>query len=111
MLQKIQRIYFIREIQDEKYEIRFGDGVFGKKLGDEGGDDGKYITVEYLITDGEDGNGVKELYICRIDLKIKTGNIILTRTSVNTIKGEKVSDGVYNSKSSNLKMEIILNQY
>ena len=98
---KDSRIYFIREIQDEKYEIRFGDGVFGKKLGDEGGDDGKYITVEYLITDGEDGNGVKNFTYAG-SIKNQTGNIILTE-SVNTIKGEKVSDGVYNSivKSQN----------
>ena len=25
------RIYFVREVQDERYEIRFGDGIFGKK--------------------------------------------------------------------------------
>ena len=51
------RIYFIREIQDEKYEIKFGDGIFGKKLGTESSDDGNVITVHYMVTDGEDGNG------------------------------------------------------
>ena len=51
------RIYFIREIQDEKYEIKFGDGIFGKKLGTESADDGNVITVHYMVTDGEDGNG------------------------------------------------------
>jgi len=98
---KDSRIYFIREIQDEKYEIRFGDGVFGKKLGDEGGDDGKYITVEYLITDGEDGNGVKNFTYAG-SIKNENGNII-TPQSISTITGEKVSDGVYNSivKSQN----------
>jgi len=98
---KDSRIYFIREIQDEKYEIRFGDGVFGKKLGDEGGDDGKYITVEYLITDGEDGNGVKNFTYAG-SIKNQTGNIIIPQ-SISTITGEKVSDGVYNSivKSQN----------
>jgi len=53
------RIYFVREIQDEKYEIRFGDGIFGKKLGTYSGSDGKYITVHYMTTDGEDGNGAQ----------------------------------------------------
>ncbi len=53
------RIYFIREIQDEKYELRFGDGIFGKKLGDYTGSDGKYITVHYMTTEGEDGNGAQ----------------------------------------------------
>jgi len=50
------RIYFIREIQDEKYELKFGDGFFGKKLGTESDDDGSIITVHYMVTDGEDGN-------------------------------------------------------
>ena len=53
------RIYFIREIQDERYELRFGDGIFGKKLGDYTGSDGKYITVHYMTTEGEDGNGAQ----------------------------------------------------
>ena len=53
------RIYFIREVQDEKYELRFGDGIFGKKLGDYVGSDGKYITVHYMTTEGEDGNGAQ----------------------------------------------------
>ena len=51
------RIYILQEIQDEKYEIKFGDGIIGKKLGDAVGSDGTVITANYIITDGEDGNG------------------------------------------------------
>jgi len=51
------RIYLLQEIQDEKYELKFGDGIFGKKLGDEYGDDGTVITANYIVTDGKDGNG------------------------------------------------------
>ena len=50
------RIYILREIQDEKYELRFGDGIFGKKLGDGVNFDGNNITVHYMITDGIEGN-------------------------------------------------------
>ena len=91
---KDSRIYFIREIQDERYEIRFGDGIFGKKLGDSPGEDGKYITVEYLITDGKDGNGVQRFTYAG-SLKNQNSSIIIP-ISVDEIKGEKVSDGVYN---------------
>ncbi len=49
------RIFFIGEIQDEKYELRFGDGIIGKKLGED--NDGTYINVDYIVTDGKDGNG------------------------------------------------------
>jgi hypothetical protein len=45
-------VYLIQEIQDEKYELLFGDGLIGKKL-----ETGQIITVNYLITDGKDGNG------------------------------------------------------
>ena len=52
---KNSRIFFVNEIQDEKYELRFGDGIIGKKLGEDG--DGTYITANYIVTDGRDGNG------------------------------------------------------
>ena len=45
-------IYLIQEVQDEKYELLFGDGYFGKKL-----ENGAVITVSYIITDGKEGNG------------------------------------------------------
>ena len=44
--------YLIQEIQDEKYELLFGDGIFGKKL-----ENDAIITVSYIVTDGIDGNG------------------------------------------------------
>ena len=44
-------IYLIQEIKDEKYELLFGDGLFGKKL-----DNGDIVEVSYIITDGKAGN-------------------------------------------------------
>jgi hypothetical protein len=44
--------YLIQEVKDEKYEILFGDGRFGKKL-----ENNSIITVTYIITDGKNGNG------------------------------------------------------
>ncbi len=48
----VSETYLIQEIKDEKYELLFGDGIFGKKL-----ENGSVITVTYIITDGADGNG------------------------------------------------------
>ena len=51
-INKNSEIFFIQEVQDEKYEILFGDGFFGKKL-----ENGSVITIRFIITDGEEGNG------------------------------------------------------
>ncbi len=52
---KNSRIYFLQEVQDERYELIFGDGLIGKKLGSDG--DGTYINAKYIVTGGKDGNG------------------------------------------------------
>ena len=44
--------YLIQEVQDERYELLFGDGVFGRKP-----ENGAVITVQYVVTSGSDGNG------------------------------------------------------
>jgi len=49
---KDSEIYLLQEVDDEKYELLFGDGHFGKKV-----EDKAVITVTYLITDGKNGNG------------------------------------------------------
>ena len=49
------KVYFLQEVADERYELFFGDGVFGKKL-----DDQNYITVTYLVTNGDAGNGFSQ---------------------------------------------------
>ena len=46
------RIYLLQEVQDEKYELLFGDGLIGQKL-----ENNAVITVNYIVTDGEEGNG------------------------------------------------------
>ena len=51
-IDKASEIYLIQEIADERYELLFGDGYFGKKL-----ENNSVITVRYIITDGESGNG------------------------------------------------------
>jgi len=48
------KVYFISEIEDENYEIFFGDGVLGKKL-----EDGQVVEMSYITTNGPDSNGAK----------------------------------------------------
>ena len=46
-------IYLIQEVQDQRYELLFGDGFIGKKL-----NNADVITVQYITTDGKEGNGI-----------------------------------------------------
>ena len=46
-------MYFIQEVEDQRYELIFGDGVFGEKLKSL-----NYIEVSYITSNGEAANGV-----------------------------------------------------
>jgi hypothetical protein len=48
------KVFFVEEIEDERYEIFFGDGILGRKL-----ENGEYIEVSYLTTSGPDSNGAR----------------------------------------------------
>ena len=48
------KVFFLDEIEDERYEILMGDGVLGKKL-----ENNARIEVSYLITSGPESNGVR----------------------------------------------------
>ena len=47
--------YLLQEIEDERYELIFGDNIIGKKLSND-----NYVTVSYITTDGKEGNGASE---------------------------------------------------
>jgi hypothetical protein len=47
------KVFFIQEIEDQRYELLFGDGIFGKKL-----ISGNIVEASYIITNGNFANGV-----------------------------------------------------
>lgn len=49
------RVFFIQEISDQRYEIIFGDGIFGARL-----EDKNIIEISYCISSGEETNGVSQ---------------------------------------------------
>ena len=48
------KVYFVSEIEDENYEVVFGDGVLGKALGN-----GNVVQMSYVVTHGKEVNGAK----------------------------------------------------
>jgi len=49
-------IYYLQEIDSERYEILFGDGVFGVAL-----QEPNFIEVKYITSGGAEGNGIGSL--------------------------------------------------
>tara|TARA_Y100001970_G_C14254083_1_gene873889 strand:+ start:763 stop:2703 length:1941 start_codon:yes stop_codon:yes gene_type:complete len=47
------KVYYIQEIADERYEIFFGDNIFGKQL-----EEGNYIIADYIVSSGDAANGI-----------------------------------------------------
>jgi len=80
-------IYLIQEVQDEKYELLFGDGYFGKKL-----ENGAVITVTYIITDGIDGNGAANFSFSGRFLD-SLNNVVIPSNSISITTNNKSSNG------------------
>ena len=91
-LSSTSEIYLTQEVQDEKYEILFGDGLFGKKL-----ENRQTITATYIVTDGIDGNGPANFSFQGTFVKdngaffVPTDNVTITTTS-NASNGAEVED-------------------
>ena len=47
-------VYFISEIEDEQYEIFFGDNILGNRP-----DNGEIVEISYISTNGPSSNGAK----------------------------------------------------
>jgi hypothetical protein len=54
-LTSTSKAYFLQEVENNKYEIYFGDGVIGKAL-----ENGNLVTVNYLVSDGPVTNDIGE---------------------------------------------------
>lgn len=68
-------IFLVQEVQDEKYQLLFGDGIFGKKL-----ENSSIITVNYIVTSGKDGNGADSFTFAGSFKDADNRNVIATNT-------------------------------
>ena len=82
------KIYYLQEVADERYELFFGDGVFGKKL-----DDQNYITVTYLVTNGDSGNGFSQFAFNGRLTYVRDGNEYTVTEGISLLTTEYSSRG------------------
>ena len=82
-IDKNSRVFFIQEIADQKYELRFGDGVFGKRPSS-----GSEITVTYIITNGRGGNNSSNFTFSGI---LKDNNLRSISTGISLLRTTQVA--------------------
>ncbi len=69
------QIYLLQEVQDEQYQLLFGDGLIGKKLGTGVDNDGNIITANYIISSGKEGNGASNFAFSG-SLELSNGSLL-----------------------------------
>ena len=91
-INKDSNVYFLQEISDERYEIFFGDGIFGKSLSG-----GNFVTVDYIVSNGDSANGISGFAFSgklsynrnNLDYSVTSGISLLT-TGLTSSGGENI---------------------
>jgi hypothetical protein len=86
-IDKNSEIYLIQEVQDEKYELLFGDGYFGKKL-----ENGSVITVTYIVTNGQEGNGASQFSFAGT-LKDASDSVVIPSNTISINTKQRSQNG------------------
>lgn len=81
---KDSRIFLIQEVDDAKYEIRFGDNVIGKKPSN-----GSRIEVTYIVTNGSSGNGAANFTFSG---RLKDNNLFDITTGISLLTTQSKSE-------------------
>ena len=81
-------IYFVQEVESERYEIIFGDGIFGKEL-----QDGNVIEVTYITTNGSDGNGINNFTFAGSVSYVRNSVEIFVTSGISLLTSQNSSSG------------------
>ena len=80
-------VYFISEVEDEKYEIFFGDGVLGKKL-----ENNNVVRMSYIVTNGSITNGANTFTFNGL-MEDENGATVTLPFSISSISTTSVASG------------------
>ena len=85
------KLFLIQEIEDEQYELLFGDGILGKRP-----PAGATVTVNYIVTNGKNGNEAKKFSFVGVleddQGQSVTSGISVVRTSQAAADGDNIED-------------------
>jgi hypothetical protein len=81
-------VFFIQEVEDERYELIFGDGVFGVAL-----EEPNYITVNYTVSNGSNANNLSSFVfsgtvVDQSERVITSGISLITTVEASTLGSE-----------------------
>ena len=85
------KVFFLDEIEDERYEIILGDGVLGRKI-----ENGSRIEVSYITTNGPASNGVRSFIFSGV---LETPNGVTPQQVTTNITNTIASAGGENVES------------
>lgn len=79
-------VFYVNEVEDERYEIIFGDDVFGKKP-----EDNSYIEVSYLVSNGSLGNRIERFRFAGRLTYVSGGSETVATSGISAITSEEIS--------------------
>ena len=106
-LTSTSRVFFIKEVENEEYELIFGDDVFGKKL-----QEPEFIVANYIVCNGAEANNLNSFQFSGIlqddsDRSVESGISLISVTdsshsgaSIETVESiKKYGTRIYASRN------------
>ena len=91
----ITRVYYIEEVEDGQFEIKFGDGVFGVAL-----DAGNIVVLEYLVSNGASANDIETLTYADAIAGVTTITFVASDPAAGGADRETISKIKFNASKS-----------
>lgn len=79
------KVYFLKEVDGERYEVLFGDGIFGKKL-----EEPNYIEISYPVCAGPESNNLNRF---RFTGRLIDNNDIVVNNGISLVTTNMMSQG------------------
>jgi len=82
------KVYYLQEVEDERYQVFFGDGTFGEAL-----TDNNFIEIDYMITNGDAANGVSAFSFSGRIIYDRNGQEYVATSGISLLTTELPSSG------------------
>jgi hypothetical protein len=88
----VDKVFFVQETDDARYELIFGDDVLGKKV-----TDGQIIEVSYIASSGKAANKLKN-FVFSGEIYDEDLNRVLTGITTTVVSGSEGGDDIEDSE-------------